>query len=254
MLDNASNKPSKFKTKNWAEINDEARGEFSSDKLLRFKTAVLRSSLCDYSDAYMLVKGNVAVNNTAAEGAAIYNTDKKVVFKSCAPFTNCINKINNTQIDDAEYIDMVIPMYSIIEYSDNYLKKSGSLWQYCQEIPAVNNNGDIVDFNGANATDSFNFNTKITGQTAADNNNGNITVRVNVEIMVPLNYFSNFWRTLEILLIICKVELMLNWSANCDIIYTDIANQVPTFKITETNLYVQWLLYQLKTMQNYYHN
>ena len=72
--------------------------------------------------------------------------------------------------------------------------------------------------------------------------------------MVPLNYFSNFWRTLEMLLIICKVELMLNWSANCAIIYTDIANQVPTFKITETNLYVQWLLYQLKTMQNYYHN
>ena len=239
MLDNASNKPSKFKTKNWAEINDEARGEFSSDKLLRFKTAVLRSSLCDYNDAYMLVKGNVTVNNTAAGGAAIYNTDKKVVFKNCAPFTNCINKINNTQIDDAEYIDMVIPMYSIIEYSDNYLKTSGSLWQYCQEIPAVNNNGDIVDFNGANATDSFNFNTKITDQTAADNNNGNITVRVNVEIMVPLNYFSNFWRTLEMLLIICKVELMLNWSANYAIIYTDIVNQVPTFKITETNLYVQ---------------
>ena len=131
-----------------------------------------------------------------------------------------------------------MPMYNLIEYSDNYSKTSGSLWQYCKEIPAVNNAGDIVDFNGANATDSFNFKTKITGQTAADNNNGNIAGRVDVEIMVPLKYLSNFWRTLEMPLINCEVELILNWSANCVIMYTNVANQVPTFTITETNLYV----------------
>ena len=102
----------------------------------------------------------------------------------------------------------------------------------------VNNAGNIVDFDGANATDSFNFKTKITGQTAADNNNGNIAGRVDVEIMVPLKYLSNFWRTLEIPLINCEVELILNWSANCVIIYTNVNNQVPTFTITETNLYV----------------
>ena len=124
-----------------------------------------------------------------------------------------------------------MPMYNLIEYSDNYSKTSGSLWQYCKEIPAVNNDGNIVDFNGANATDSFNFKTKITGQT---NDNGII----NVEIMVPLKYLSNFWRTLEMPLINCEVELILNWSANCVIIYTNVANQVPTFTITETNLYV----------------
>ena len=85
---------------------------------------MLRSSLCDYSDAYILVKGNITVNNTAA---AANNTNKKVIFKNCAPFTNCISKINNTQIDNAEYIDIVIPMYTLIEYGDNYSKPSGIL-------------------------------------------------------------------------------------------------------------------------------
>ena len=104
---------------------------------------------------------------------------------------------------------------------------------------AVNNAGNIVDFDGANATDSFNFKTKITGQTAADNNNGNIAGRVDVEIMVPLKYLSNFWRTLEMPLINCEVELILTWSENCVIISTNVANQNPTFTITETTLYVR---------------
>ena len=93
---------------------------------------MLRSSLCDYSDAYILFKENITVNNTAAGGAAANNTNKKVIFKNCAPFTNCISKINNTQIDNAEYIDIVMPMYNLIEYNDNYSKTSGSLWQYCK--------------------------------------------------------------------------------------------------------------------------
>ena len=112
-----------------------------------------------------------------------------------------------------------------------YLKTSGSLWQYCKEIWAINNNGAIVDFNGTNSTDSFYFKTKITGQTNDDG-------IINVEIMVPLKYLSNFWRTFEMSLINCEVELILNWSANCVIICTNVNNQVPTFTIRETNLYV----------------
>ena len=100
-----------------------------------------------------------------------------------------------------EYIDIVMPIYNLIEYSDNYSKTSGSLWQYYKDIPAVNNNGAIVDFNGANATDSFNFKTKIIGQTTDNNNGGYIAGRVDVEIMVPLKYLSNFWTTLEMPLI-----------------------------------------------------
>ena len=123
-----------------------------------------------------------------------------------------------------------MPMYNLIEYSDNYSKTSGSLWQYCKEMPAINN-GAIVNFNEANATDSFSFKTKITGQT---NDDGTI----NINIMVPLKYLGNFWRTLEMPWINCEVELILTWSRNCVIISTNIANQVPTFTITETNLYV----------------
>ena len=131
-----------------------------------------------------------------------------------------------------------MPMYNLIEYRDNSSKTSGSLWQYRKEIPAVDNNGDITDFNGANSTDSFNLKTKTIGQTAANNNNGNIAGRVDIEIMVPLKYLSDFCRTLEMPLINCEIELILKWSGNCVIIYTDIADQVPIFTITETNLYV----------------
>ena len=187
LLNDASNKPSKFRTRNWVEINDDIRGAYSPNKQIRFKTTMLRSSLCDYSDTYILVKGNISVNNTAVEGAAANNRNKEVIFKNCAPFTNCISKINTTQIDNAEYINIVMPKCNLIEYSHNYSNSSSRLWQYCKETPAVNNDGNIVDFNGANATNSFNFKTKITGQA---NNNGTI----NVEIMVPLKYLSNFWR------------------------------------------------------------
>ena len=96
----------------------------------------------------------------------------------------------------------------------------------------VNNNGDIVDYKGVNATDSFNIKTKITGQT---DHNGKID---NVETMVPLKYLSNFWRTLEIPLINCEVNLILTWSSDCVINYTNVANEVPIFAITGTNLYV----------------
>ena len=223
LLNDESKEPSKFKTKNWVEINDDVRGVYSSNKQSRFKTLMLRSSL----------RG--------------YNRNKKLIFKNCAPFSNCISKINNTQIDNVEYIDIVMPMHNLIEYSDNYSKTSGSLWQYCKEIPDLDDDGDIADFDGANANDSFNFKTKITGQT---NNNGII----NVEIMVPLKHLSNFWRTLETPLINCEVELFLTWSADFVIIYTNIDGQVPKFTITETNLYVPKFLYQLKIIQNYYHN
>ena len=123
LLNDESNKPSKFRTRNWVEINDEARGTYSPNKQIKFKTSMLRSSLCDYGDAYILVKGNITVNNTTAAGAAANNTNKKVIFKNCVPFTNCISKINNAEIDNAQYIDIVMPMYNLIEYSGNIVKK-----------------------------------------------------------------------------------------------------------------------------------
>ena len=91
---------------------------------------MLKSSLCDYSNTCILVKGTIAVNNTATADANANNANKKVVFKNCAPFTNCISKINNTQVDNAKDIDIVMPMHKLVEYSDNYSKTSGCLWQY----------------------------------------------------------------------------------------------------------------------------
>ena len=180
---------------------------------------MLRFSLCDYSDTYIIVKGNVTVNNNAGDSNAANNIGKKVIFKNCAPFTSCISKINNEQIENAQYIDIVMPMYNLIEYSDNHSKTSGNLWQYCKEIPAINDGGAIVNFNGANTTDSFNFKTKITGQTADYNNDGNITGRVYVKIMVPLKYLGNFWRTLKMPLINCENELILTWSRDYILCY-----------------------------------
>ena len=126
LLNDESNKPSKFRTRNLVEINDDIRSAYSPNKQIRFKTAMLRSSLCDYIDGYLLAKGNVSVINTEAAGAAANNATKKVISKNCAPFTYCISKINNTQIFNAEFIDIVMPMYNLIEYSDNYSK---NIWK-----------------------------------------------------------------------------------------------------------------------------
>ena len=224
--DNTLNQPSKFRTRNWIEINDESRGAYNVNSQIKFKTTMLKSSLCDYKNAYILVKGTITVNNTAAAGAAANNTNKKVIFKNCAPFTNCIS---TTQIDNAKDIDIVMPMYNLIEYSDNYAKTTGSLWQYCQDIPA--RNGEIIVFDANNTTDSFKFKAKITGQTG---NNG----AKDVEIIAPLKYLSNFWRTLEMPLINCEVNLILTWSSSCVLIATCTQNQNATFEITDTKLYV----------------
>ena len=239
--DNTPNQPSKFRTRNWIEINDESRGAYKVNSQIKFKTTMLKSSLCDYSDAYILVKGTITVNNTATAGAAANNINKKVMFKNCAPFTNCISEINNTQVDSAKDIDIVMPMYNLIEYSDNYAKTTGSLWQYCKDIPARNANGDIAIFPENNTTDSFKFKAKITGQTGNDGTK-------DVEIMVPLKYLSNFWRTLEMPLINCEVNHILTWSSSCVLISTAIQNQNATFAITDTKLYVN--VVTLSTQEN----
>ena len=239
--DNTLNEPSKFRTRNWIEINDESRGAYNDNSQIKFKTTIIKSSLCDYKDAYILVKGTITVNNTSAQGVAANNTNKEVIFKNCGPFTNCISEINNTQIDNAKDIDIVMPMYNLIEYSDNYAKTTGSLWQYCKDIPARNDDNNIVAFTENNTTDSFKFKAKIKGQTG---NNGT----KNVEIMVPLKYLSNFSRTLEMPLINCEVNLILTWSSTCVIIASNIPNQNATLAITDTKLYVP--VVTLSTQEN----
>ena len=241
LIDETPNQPSKFRTRNWVEINDESRGAYNVNSQIKFKTTMLKSSLCDYSDAYILVKRTISVNDTAAAGAAVNHTNKKVTFKNCAPFTNCINEINNTQIDNAKDIDIVMPMYNLTEYSENYAKTTRILWQYCKDIPARNANDESTEFTAGNLTDSFNFKVKITGQTGDDGTK-------NVEIMVLQKYLSYFWRTLEMPLINCEVNFILTWSSTCVLIATNIPNQNATFAITDTKIYVPVVI--LSTQKN----
>ena len=145
------------------------------------------------------------------------------------------------QIDNAKDINFVIPMYNLIEYSDNYAKTSGSLWQYCKDIPTRNNNNEIEEYTGGNTTDSFNFKAKITSQTGNDGTK-------DVEIIIPLKYLSNFWRTLGMPLINCEDNLMLTWSSTCVLVATNIPNQNATFTITDTKFYVP--VVTLSTQEN----
>ena len=128
LLDNASNQSSKFRARNWVEINDESRGTHTGDDV-KFKTTMLRSTLCDYADAYILVKGIITITGAETDAAArkADERDKGVTFKNCASFTKCICRINNTDVDNAQDIDIVMPVYNLIEYSDNYSEASGSL-------------------------------------------------------------------------------------------------------------------------------
>ena len=161
MLDGTSNQPSKFRTRNLVEINDESRGTYTGNNI-KFKTTMLRPNLCDYADAYILVKGTITITGAGNDDAAkrLDERNKGVIFKNCAPFTKCISRINNTDIDNAQDIDIVMPMYNLTEYSDNYSKTSGSLWQYYKDEP---------NDNSANP-ESFKSKVNITGNTHADGN------------------------------------------------------------------------------------
>ena len=217
---------------------------------------MLKSSLCNYRDAIIvviviiviivmiLVSATITVPNTAAAAAADPNNRKNIIIKNCAPFTNCISEINNTQIDNAKNIDTVMPMHNLIEYSDNYSETFGSLWHYYRDEPQLNAVGAIVgaDFPADNNNSaSFKFKIKIADRIG---NNGT----KNVKTRVPLKYLSNFWRTLKMSLINCEINLILTWAARCFIIRNPIAGQEPTFTITDTKLY------ELKTMQNCLNN
>ena len=157
LSERTSDNLSKFRTRNWVEINGESRGNYANSDI-RFKTTMLRSNLCDYADSYILVKGTIAITGAGDDAAArrADERNKGVTFKNCAPFTKCISRINNTDIDNAHDIDIVMPMYNLIEYSDNHSKTSESLWEYYKDDP----NDNLTD------SKSFKSKVKITGNTA----------------------------------------------------------------------------------------
>ena len=119
LLNDSNNENSKFATKQWYIIDSEAKGNYLPDNEIKFLTSLLESSLCDYSDAYILFTGNISVTGG--------NSNTKVASKNCAPFKKCRTEINETFVDDAQHINIAMPMYNLIEYSDNYSDTSGSL-------------------------------------------------------------------------------------------------------------------------------
>ena len=171
-------------TKKWIEVHDQlgnAENRYNQSKQIRFKTLMLRSDLCDCSDAYIVVKGKIIVtdpNNNAY--------DKKLAFKNNALFVSCISKINNTLIDNAEDLDIVMPIYNLLEYNKNYSKTMGSFWNYYKDEPnkAANNNINywIKD------SKSFDYKTSITGKLESNN------TEKETGIVAPLKHLSNFWR------------------------------------------------------------
>ena len=197
-LENTTNQSTKFRTKNWVKINDDSFGTYNTNSQIKFKTSMLRSSLCDYSNSYILASGSITITGAGADDAVKWldKNNKRVIFKDCAPLTDCISEIKNTQIDNAKYIDVAMSIHNLIEYSDNYLKTLRRLWQYYRDDP----NDNIKQY------ESFKFKIKITVKTFAAGNTKD------VEITVPLKYLSNFWRTLEMPLIRCEINPILTWS------------------------------------------
>ena len=202
----------RFITKKWVEVYDQsgsADDRYKPSKQIRFKTSMLRSDLCDYSDAYIVVKGDITLTKTNGRGI-IDIRNRFLAFKNNAPFTNCISKINNVLIDNAEDLDVVMPMYNLLEYSKNYRKTTGSLWNYYRVEP----NSSIFGWNNnvnysIKDSKSFDYKASITGKLEG------IDRTKDVEIVVPLKYLSNFWRTLDMLLINCEINLILTWTENC---------------------------------------
>ena len=183
LLGDANNESSKFATRKWYVINDQNNtdyGEGNEDSTtVKFETKVIKSSLCDYSDAYILVTGNI----TATGGDA--NT--RVAFKNCAPFTKCITHINDEHVDNADNLDIIMPMYNLIEYSDNYSDTSWILWQFKRDEQNMNN-GNPANVTTADSS-SFKYKSSLKKESTAVNNNW---VFENVKIAVPLKFLNNF--------------------------------------------------------------
>ena len=216
LLNISVNEYPKFATKKWYVIDSEAKGVYSQENPVKFLSS-LESSLRDYSEAYVLVPGNIAVLG------ANNNNNIKVAFKDCAPIRRCRTEVNQTFIDEAEHINTAMPMYNFIEYGDNYSDTSGRLWEFKRD--EIEGDVDLtVDGNHIpNSSSSFRYKSSV------------ITKRNCVKIAVPLKYLSNFWRSLEMLLINCKVELSFSWDPNC--VLSSLV-RASTFTITDAKLYV----------------
>ena len=227
LLDKIDTDSKHFATKKWHIINDENNTNYGVNKdtgennpdTIKYDTRVLKPNLCDYAEAYILVDGTI-------RAAADNNT--RLALKNCSPFTKCSLEINDEHVDTAENLDITMPMYNLIEYSDNYPDSSATLYQYKRDEPPEN--GAVADLTIDNWS-SFKYKISLLCNPVVANN----IARINVKVVVPSKYLSNFFRSLEMPLINCKIKLNLTWKKEC-VLSTDNGNAV--FIINDTKMYV----------------
>ena len=220
LLDKSDTNSRHFATKKWYIINDENNTNYGVNKdtgadnldTIKYDTRVLKPNLCDYADAYILVDGAIR-----AEGAAVI-ANTRLVLKNCAPFTKCNLEINDEHVDTAENLDIVMPMYNLMEYSDDYQDSSATLYQYKRDEPPE---ADPIDDLTVDNASSFKYKVNLLGNpntvgtpAPAAGGDPNGISRLSVNVVVPLKYLSNFFRSLEMPLINCKVKLNLTWEKN----------------------------------------
>ena len=186
-------------------INDQNDGQYSrgNDSTIKFETKVIKPNLCDYSDAYIFVTEHIKIAAVPAH--------TNVAFKNCAPFTRCVTHINNEHVETVENLDIIMPMFNLLEYSDNYADSSGSLYQLKRDESPMNHN-NCLNVALDNSTSSKYKASLLEKATDVDGNDRSLK---NAKIVVPLKYLSNFFRSLEMPLINCRIHLELNWNNNC---------------------------------------
>ena len=228
LLDKIDTDSKHFATKKWYIINDENNTNYGVNKdtgadnpdTIKYDTRVLKPNLCDYAEAYILIDGTIRA--TAA------NANTWLALKNCAPFTKCNLEINDEHVDTAENLDITMPMYNLIEYSDNYQDSSATLYQYKRdESPEANAINDLT----ADTSSSFKYKVELLDDPVLD---GNIAKR-SVKVVVPLKYLSNFFRSLEMPLINCKIKLNLTWKKEC---VSSNQDGAAVFIINDTKMYV----------------
>ena len=227
-LDKIDTDSKHFATKKWYITNDENNTNYGVNKdtgadnpdTIKYDTRVLKPNLCDYAEAYILIYGTIR--------AAAANANTRLALKNCAPFIKCNLEINDEHVDTVENLDIVMPMYNLIEYSDNYQDSLVTLYQYKRdEPPEANAINDLA----TDTSSSFKYKVSLLGNPVVANN----IARINEKVVVPLKYLSNFFRSLEMPLISCKIKLNLTWKKEY-VISTDNGNAV--FIINDTKMYV----------------
>ena len=228
LLDKIDSDSKDFAPKKWYIINDENNTNYGVNKdtgadnpdTIKYDTRVLKPNFCDYAEAYILIDGTIR--------SAAANANTRLVLKNYARFTKCNLEINDEHVDTGENLHITMPMYNLIEYSDNYQDSSATLYQYKRDEPPEDD--AVADLTADNSS-SFKYKVSLLRNPVLD---GNLTKR-SVKVVVPLKYLSNFFRSLEMPLINCKIKLNLTWKKEC-VLSTDAGDAV--FIINDTKMYV----------------